>query len=217
MTESRYWVPTESDRERWAGRTVYIIGGGTSLIGMDWSPFRRRTVLGCNDAFLLGMWVDAMIFGDNDWLDHHRESLRWWTNMKVAVTPNDPMDARIRWMNRWPLGFCSGLKGRIAWNENTGFAAINLACILGAARVALLGFDMRLGMDDRGNPKNNWHPNQVNAPSQTNYDRFLKTLPKLIDGKAKTFPDVEILNVVRGDGSALDCWPKITVEEAVAL
>ena len=141
--------------ELWPDSVVFIIGGGPSLLQEDLTPLHvpSRRVIGVNNAYLLGDWVDVCFFGDCSWFLHHQSKLLNFAGIKVSCCP------RFGGRNdRWPgikflpkdrekkTGISNHPKrNRIAWNKNSGYSAINLAYYLGAKRIVLLGFDMKDG------------------------------------------------------------------------
>ncbi len=198
------WIPERV----WDGRDVYIIGGGKSLEHFDWSLLHNKCTIGCNDAFKFGVKVSKVcIFGDNSgWLDLHREEL---AKYKGTVFTNAPSlyKTKLKWlwvMQREPSGIHTESLG---WNYNTGACAINLAVLLGAKRIFLLGFDMQLI-----NGRSNWHTDNITKPDATIYEeKFIpgfKALKKDMDAK---YPEIEIVNIT--DNSSLNLFPKIGVEE----
>jgi hypothetical protein len=89
--------------------------------------------------------------------------------------------------------------------RNSGYAAIGLAYVFGAARVTLLGFDMQ-----RTGGRNHWHPDHP-APLKNlgvleNWRSLFRQLA--IDAKAAGFP---IVNASRE--TALTCFPRQPLEE----
>jgi hypothetical protein len=52
----------------WAGETVFIIGGGPSVLGVDLEVLRGRRVIVINSSVYAAPWADMLYFGD----------FRWW-------------------------------------------------------------------------------------------------------------------------------------------
>ena len=94
----------------------------------------------------------------------------------------------------------------LAWNANTGASAVNLALILGAKRVFLLGFDMHLS-----NERQNWHENLLNKPDKAVYQKFIEGFGRLSKSLNKVFPGREIVNVT--DNSSMNCFPKVNCKQ----
>jgi len=184
----------------WYGDDVFIIGGGHSLQKMqfDRSLLYDEHTIGCNDAYKWGEKVCKIcFFGDMTWYKHHKDNLSQFSN-PVFTNVTGLRKSTVPWL--WSVKrYGTGLHANgIGWNGNTGAAAINLAILLGAKRIYLLGFDMQR-IDDKAN----WHADNIRPAATTPkiYKMFISGFKRLVhDWKAK-FSDVEIYNVT--DCSAL--------------
>jgi hypothetical protein len=87
---------------------------------------------------------------------------------------------------------------------NSGYQAVNLAFLFGAAKIVLLGFDMKGGSHWHGD-----HPGALNRGVPTR--AFAKAFPALADDLKSE--GVEVLNATRD--TALECFPKIDLEDAL--
>jgi hypothetical protein len=188
----------------WANADVFIIGGGKSLESFDWSNLLSELTIGCNDAFMLGEKVCKIsIFGDFKWWKKWKDNLikfkgRVFTNCNQL----QPLE-EAHWLNilprfQWGLDSNKGL----AWNSNTGAAAIDLALQLGAKRIFLLGFDCKLIKGE-----NNWHVNELDRPSARIFRRFEEGFGRLKTAINKYYPEVEIINI--SDISELKTFKKV--------
>jgi hypothetical protein len=64
MSRNPFWsVPRE-----WPGETVFIVGGGPSVLGQDLEALRGRRVIAINSSVYAVPWADILYFGD----------FRWW-------------------------------------------------------------------------------------------------------------------------------------------
>jgi hypothetical protein len=97
-------------------------------------------------------------------------------------------------------------RNSLGWNRNTGAGAVNLALLLGARRVFLLGFDMHLS---GGRP--NWHNQLIDKPDKNCYVRFAKDFKYVARDLPIKFPGCEVINVT--DDSDLNCFPKVGTKE----
>lgn len=209
------WDPTQM----WKDEDVYIIGGGDSLKMFDWDLIRGRKTIGCNSAYILGVEiVKIVIFGD----------FMWWKNIgerggtfKGKVVPGTSSygglvvgccprlhDDPCPWLLKMDRHDRQGLdKTKLGFNGNTGSLAISLALILGARRVLLLGFDMKMGPNN--NP--NWHDVRYEAANAQSYPHFCRELKYVARDLPLLYPGVEIWNVT--DDSNLECFPKVAIKE----
>jgi len=195
------WIP----EKKWEGQEVFIIGGGSSLERFNWQVLKNENTIGCNDAFKHGSEICKIcIFGDAKWFKTFEQELSRYKGI-VFTNCQSLQKTKVPWL--WTMTRKgSGLyKDALGWNGNTGAAAINLALLLGAKRIFLLGFDMHLSKDSKAN----WHPNHLNKANKDIYAKFLRGFTKLAADLKKKFPDVEIINVT--DDSSLNLFPKVGV------
>lgn len=200
-------MPRWTPEKVWNDQDVFVIGGGNSLERFDWKLLRNENTIGCNDAFRHGKEICKIcIFGDSKWFKTFERELSRYKGT-VFTNCSQLQKTKLPWL--WTMTRRgSGLyKNALGWNSNTGTAAVNLALLLGAKRIFLLGFDMHLSKD----AKSNWHQNRLDKPNESIYSKFLKGFEKLAVDLKKKFPDVQVINVT--DNSSLELFPKIGVNE----
>lgn len=188
----------------WKGEPVWIIGGGPSVAALDLSLLNGKHVIGVNDAFKFPC-TDICYFGDQAWCGVHKEELIQWG--KDIYTTSCAQVPFVRHLNVEPFGI-SKSPDSLAWNLNSGYAAINLACHLGASRINLVGFDMSFGK----NGESNYHPN-IRTVRQNTYQCFLRSSARLVKGLAQHFPAVRVVNC--NPDSCLDAFEKMPFIQAV--
>lgn len=194
-------MPLWKPEELWRHEDVFIIGGGPSLRDFDWRLLVPEKTLGCNSAFKLGPAIcKACVFGDKKWWDFNRDELAKYAERRPVYTNcSELIRESASWL-RVMQREGSGLhREALGWNGNTGAVAINLALILGARRVYLLGFDLK----DSG-AQNNWHAwHPWDKPRLSPYPRFLRNFRAVWRDWRTKFGDREIVNVVDGDSSGI--------------
>jgi hypothetical protein len=208
----------------WPGSTIYIIGGGPSINDVDLSTIHDERIIGVNNAYgdpmtdaekVIGMhpyqprgWVDVCWWGDLKWFRWHRPYLRQFKGLVMHCNENTNM-AKINWVKqiRRSRAKAVGLEKSpsvICWNKNSGTSAINLAYHLGAKRVVLLGFDMRV-VDNR----KNYHADHIGERNINPFDRYLPAF-KAVAKDAEKF-GLEIINAT--PNSAIQEFPITTLED----
>lgn len=207
--------------ELWPDSTVFIIGGGESLIGFDYSPIKNYRIIGVNNAYgdLVKKtdkkvyyaprdWVDVCFFGDTRWFEWHRESLKSYSGLIVTSLQNLKSVPWIKCINRSNKEGIEKNKNLLSWNRCSGLSAINLAVHFGAKKIILLGFDMK-----KGNGRDNYHNDHlVNADIKYNpYERFMKSVPHIKADADKL--GIEIINTCMDSG--MDHFPKVPFEEVL--
>ncbi len=181
------------------------------------APLHSRHTIGINNAYMIGDWIDALFFGDCAWYVMHRIPLANWPKLKVTCC--------TRFANKQEAN-CDGIKylakdkarsygisqdpSTVAWNFNSGAAAISLAAHLGVRRIILLGFDMKL--DDKhvshwfGTHADIRRGGKVPTPP---FARHLKGFPNIAEDATKR--GIEILNA--SPDSAITVFPKVQVKD----
>jgi len=198
----------------WEGQTAFILGGGPSLMDVDLTPIHDRCVIGVNNAFFLGDWVDICWFGDLKWYRWHKEKLKSLSHRIIAhCNKRDDMQ-KIPWLHSMRREKPQGIETRpgcISWNECSGLSAINLAYHLGANPIVLLGFDMRV----IGNKKN-YHDEHVKMgdpltaeKAGERYKIYLKQCQPIENDAQKL--GVKIINCT--PGSAIEVWPIMSLQK----
>lgn len=198
-------MPKWTPKKVWNGQDVFIIGGGRSLEYFDWTLLKGRRTVGCNDAFQKGVDIcKVCVFGDMKWFRIWRDRL---LSYRGTIFTNLPKlyKSDLPWLWTTPR-ITSGLSiSSITWNFSTGSAAISLALLLGARRVYLLGFDMKL-LDG----KNNWHKNRLDKPNPEVFEKFIRGM-KAVNADLHKFPGSEIFNIT--NDSDLNVFPKISCND----
>jgi len=211
----------------WNGQTVVIIGGGPSILEQFnvpkevrqlvfdkkaqpdiYSPYleplHNLHVIAVNEAYKLGDWVDILFFGDAAYMKANKEQLLRFKGLRVTCAEGQPADRRFKFLKRHlvPKTDNYGIsteQSTLCWNNNSGSAAINLAVQLGAKKVILFGFDMKV---DEGKNQH-WHKAYKGDP------RLLpSTFRKHLTPFSKIAEDLEMLGV-----EVINCSPdsEITV------
>jgi len=221
----------------WEGGDAWIIGGGYSMpeqfnvpksiikdvcsgrqlpdvYSQYLEPIHNKHVIGVNNAYQIGTWMDVLFFGDSSWYLKHRKALAVWPGIKVSCAPrfgNLPQKKMegIKCLikdSKHNKGLTNSPR-KVAWNSNSGAAAVNLAVHFGAKRIFLLGFDMiKVGKNTH------WHGSHGKGQKRLPYQRHLKGFPIIVQDAKQL--GVEIFNV--NTQSKIDDFPKVTLEEALS-
>ena len=198
----------------WDGGRCLIIGGGPSMPGQfgvpddvvarvrsgelgpeAYSPFMApihgEHVIGVNNAYEIGTWIDVCLFGDCAWYLAHRERLARWPNLKVGCCfgcPDylDPDGIKYLPRDRVKKIGIGTNPSKLSWGYNSGTAAINLASHFGVKQIILLGFDM----SHQDLQATHWH--KGHGHPRKSYKRFLRGFPAIAADAATL--GIEILN-----------------------
>lgn len=211
---NEFWIPDN----RWSGQDVFIVGGGPSLRTFDMDRLSGLNVIGCNEAFILGpRLVQGIFFSDAKWFVRRNRELEEYCNRGGSVFTHEEA---LRFHN---LPWLKVLKrssehlstDSVIFGRNSGSGAINLALLLGARRVFLLGFDCKQSDNKQ---HNNWHDNYKKyhratfVPPFHNFIYGMLMVSKTLNQK---FPGCEVINL--GPDSALDVFPKKHVDDILPV
>ena len=195
----------------WDGQDVVIIGGGPSLKGFDIRRLRNFPckIIGVNRAYelidpdiLFGMdtrffdWAYTGHFGEA--IQKQYLSLTCKIMAGVDTQPSDPRVQRIP--RNGSITLSRTFKDGIFVNGNSGFGALNLALMMGAKRVYLLGYDCITGKSSE--TTNHWHDGYNDGQRAGVYSRFASSFREYADQFKER---AEIINVNRESG--ISCFP----------
>jgi hypothetical protein len=148
--------------------------------------------------------INICAFGDiKFWSKFQRdlEKFEGWvvTNFGVPRAP-----AWLKIYKRQQQGL---FKDSLGWNWNTGAMAVNLALILGASRIFLLGMDMKAREDG----KTHWHDVVIDRSTPQHYDRFMTGFETVKRQLPVVFPGRQVFNVSDGT-SRLVTFPVVELQ-----
>jgi len=235
----------------WEGGECWIIGGGPSMpqqFGVPedvidsivrgdnppsmYSPYMAaihgKHVIAINVAFLIGDWIDMVFFGDNKFFVSYQKQLAEFPGLKVTCNSKfssgtyDGENIKYVAKDKSHSHGISDNQRMVSWNGNSGAAAISIAANAGCERIILLGFDMKVGSDQR----QHWHDlyrvvgrkphktkrGRIVNPNQVKHLPFARHL--------RGFPDIACDTEKRGitilnasPDSAIEQFKKVTVKE----
>lgn len=191
------------------GETVYILGGGASLLNILGDQTIPNPTIGINNAFRLGDWVDVCWFVDSRFYWWYKKELDAYKGLKLSYNRHPELLGSLEYIEgvktvKGSSGEGISLQG-IKFNSSSGGSSINLAYLLGAKKIVLVGFDMRFV-----NSKSNWwdYSNHM-LVREKGYDNFIKPFHRL--KKDADMLGLEILNAT--PGSALDMFKFVRLDE----
>lgn len=207
MTPNDLWTPTRE----WEGEDAFLIGGGPSLKNFDFSLLEGKNVIGCNDAYHLGPHIVSICaFGDQKWWQRNKWDLEKFPNRVVTNSPTlmpYKLPSNFKKMIRIQNGFSHG-GDSLGWNYSTGALAINLATLLGAKRVFLLGYD--LGVQGA---VHHWHDHNPEPIKEAVFRRFIGGFQTVKQALPK---ETEVINVTDGT-SNLKLFPMMDFPKFIGM
>ena len=194
----------------------FLIGGGPSLKKFQFERLRGRRCMAVNVAFKDVPWAEIGYVGDTRLLDQLADDKDWaafaglrYTRANKLAQAKKPQPKKIKGLveiRRWAKN-----KTEIVGLGNSGLSALNLAEHLGWDPVFLLGFDC-CGYTSKGK-MGNYHaryPPEWAKPGTSMHMKFTRAFRMVSD-------DIRIKVYNCTAESQLDCFPKISFDEALHL
>ncbi len=192
----------------WAGKPAFIIGGGPSLLGlMGFEILRHQNVIACNRAHECGV-ASLVVTGDRRWLSQYLKNENMDPSLPLVYAYRGP----LTWVPEHPVYVVKCSETRL-WGRHfeegithgdTGIRATNIAAILGADPIYLLGFDMK------GAGKQEWWHNGYPRTDALWYASFIERWRLVMESGQVT---QRIINL-RPDGEQempkLSCLPFVS-------
>jgi len=194
------------------GETIYIVGGGPSLKDFDFSSLKDKITIVVNKSFRHVPNPNAMYWSDTRLYGWFQEEIDAMNCLKVT---NKPFPANAPGVTNLLNTGKHGLERDprcIRDGGNSGYAAINLAYHLGAKKIVLLGFDMKV---DKSLSHYHGGYNQLTKiPDDALYKRLM--LPSF-DTIAQDLAQAKVKVYNANLQSAIECFPKITLAEIFSI
>ena len=202
-------------KPEWKDETVIIIGSGSSVTAKDLELVRQLReenlckVIAINANYAYAEYADVVYFCDYKFYNWHKDKREFQnhTGRKISICPHD-----IQGVERLKQGAEHGLsrkKDTLNTGRNSGFQCINLAYLMGASDIILLGYDMKVGSAGQ----THHHPEHPQPTDPTVYGRILADdpFPRLAVELDDEF--VTVFNCSMD--SAINCFSKATLEAIV--
>lgn len=216
----------------WPLETVVILGGGPSLdpdcvtehggIPAQVEHIRRVheagkcRVIGVNRAYRIAPWMDLLHANDEEFWLNHPQAVAWpgikTTGQGTSGIQGGENIILIKMAPKYTAKPFADPMRPIHAGRDSGYQAIQLAALLGASRVVLMGFDAR-SVGRYG--KHNWHEGYEflgrRKPCDFEMHKGLHDdLAVVLKAKG-----VDVLNC--SPGSAITAYPMASIEEALPL
>jgi len=215
----------------WPGERVYIVGGGPSLKGFDWERLHGLNVLALNAA----AWampqdyrVRVVMFVDRPFYKLFRSRVKQFVmsggGLVLDVTNRPrPADYEGIWWDHWALRIkrLEGIRNQgistdpaqVCYNRGCGGAALNVAYLLGAKEIVLLGYD---GSTKAGL---NWHDEYEDGRRRTALitplNSYWLAVDKAMRACAEQLEQLGVKVYNTNMNSAHGCFPKVPLEDLI--
>ena len=200
----------------WSDRSCVVMASGPSLTPDVAHRVRMARwldgwkVIAVNDAYRMLPHADILYGCDWAWWKHHNGAPDFYGQRWTCHSESpDVVDDKSLVADVYPLKFVRAMNGQgfsagsdcIHYGQpqgSSGFQAVNLALLLGAQRVVLVGFD---GHAKNGKHFFGDHPPHLNRGTDEGYREFAKAYP----------PDERIVNAT--PGSSIGVYRFVDLEE----
>ena len=201
----------------WQGERCVVIAGGPSLRGFDFERLRGERIITVNRAHEKVPWSNVNISLDWRWwcwttngaLGRVSQELwRTYKGVKLMIDGDeenpkaDDYPPEVQVVPAYPNAnkFSVSIEYGLGHGSNSGFAALNLALVLGAEEVYLLGFDMR---GEHGKQAH-WHDEYPHQQGDPVYKKMIAAFRIALHHIYERWPHVRIVNC--NPHSALDAF-----------
>lgn len=209
----------------WEGETCAVLASGPSMSQAVADAVRGRCrVIAVNNQGIattgadgvthaaLAPWADVLLASDARWWRENQVEARKFVGLKVTVEPPGGSE-RLNWpevrqLKNGGVVLFDERRTHVGGGGNSGFHAVHLAAHFGCKKILLCGFDMRGTLG-----KQHWfgeHPFRkgLHMPFHLFVERFTRSAPEFEKR------GIRIINCT--PGSALTCFPFMTIDEALS-
>lgn len=184
----------------WEGQTVAILASGESMSReVADAVVGRIPTVAINNCYELAPEADMLYACDAKWWMHYHEAIAF-KGLKVTIDPSLPARSVKLLHNSGQSGYDPD-PANLRTGLNSGFQATQLVVHAGAARILLLGFDMR-GRHWFGD-----HPAGLQDSDPNVFARFIAEFERV----APIYADLGVDVVNCTPGSALSCFRASTL------
>lgn len=189
------------------GETVVLIGSGPSLTDddCDYTEGKACRVIGTNDAYRMAPWLDVLYAADHGWWQQHIRyveaacACQLWTQSAVAREQYE-----LNWVILTQEPGLSDDPQTIHSGGHSGYQAMNLAYLMGAKRILLLGYDCQ-----RTEGKDHWFGSHIGGlTTAMDVKDWAKAYDSTVD--QLRLNGVDVINCSRD--SAITCFPRAPIE-----
>ncbi len=211
--EFEYWTPEPLFR----GETVFCLASGPSLTPDIADKVKGRRVIVVNTSVNLAPWADVLFFTDSGWYEPRRDLVAGFAGLVISMSRTAKRELpdkvrRVQGIGDPTMapggGFPLAGAPCVRQGRSSGHTAVSLAIALGAARIVLVGYDMRV-VDGREH-----HHAEYTGPRDL--DQYAREFVPAFNGwhAAALAVGVEIVNAT--PDSAVTEFPFIGLDEVLA-
>ncbi len=174
-------------------------------------------VIAINNAYQIAPWADVLYFADSQWYLWHKDKpeFRSFAGEKCSIQSTGLMvdDGAVHILRN--KNFPSNGTGLsldpefLITGSHSGWQSVNVAVLTGAKTILLLGFDAK---EPAAGQAGHWHGEHATPTPVAAYQAYRKAFSA--GAAAVKAAGVHVWNC--SPGSAIDSFPKVALEEALA-
>lgn len=198
-------------KNSWAGHRAFIVASGPSLKAEDCERLRGEKVIAVNCSVRLLPFAQIVYAADQNWWDAYKQDWAGYAGSKYTVSST--AGRKFDEIERLPTESRVFLSEHgIALVGGSGGHAINLAYLLGADPIYLLGFDCQGKAND-----NHWHEDHksgrvmLSNPNRHIYKKWARQLSRMHSELSSK--GVSLFNCSRSTALTI---PRLTLDEALS-
>jgi hypothetical protein len=196
----------------WKGLTVACLATGPSLNETCITLLKTLSIpcIAVNDAYLLAPFAKVAYFADEKWWHWHKDREEWKSfageKCSLAINIKQVKEEAVSLLKHERTDGLSTDPTMICTGSNSGYQALNIATLTGAARVLLVGYDCR----DVGGKAHFFgdHPDKTKPPYDSIIPRFH------VAAKMSKSQGVRVINCT--PNSAIDAFERGDLESVLA-
>lgn len=198
--------------------TVYIVAGGPSLRGFDFSRLDNKFCIAINKSIFklpgakMLWWSDMRFYKMNkERIDVHSAPYKVTgiTNLQTVQYPKEIYIYKFK-----GHGGYDERRKYLRDGNNSGYASLHLAIKLGAKRIILLGYDFYFD----ANNESHWHTGHLDERGQKikhTPETFAKRMLPYFTGLVRKVDELGIEIINASPNSLLDLWPKKNLDKCL--
>ena len=194
---------------KFEGEDVFVIASGFSLRDQDPESLRGKKLIVINHSYRWAPFAEVWFWMDREFFEVARDNIRKWKGLAVTTCTSCKVDMprKIKLIDTPQVhGLCKDPTG-VASGKTSGHSAINLAYHMGAKRIILLGYDMRIQYGGR----THFADDLVSEFPWMYKNIMIPAFPKIAADLEKA--GVPVLNAT--PNSALEVFPKVDLENVL--
>lgn len=218
----------------WLDQKVLILGGGPSMMGIKPDELPPSLKIGINKAFTeyqtnVNYAMDIQLHDALSYPQKHdpgnpalRQKWASFSGIKLflRLESSTKFSPDVYVVDNLHKTISYDLSAGIYGGKNSGFGAMMLAIALGCNRIGLLGYDMKV---DGSRKRTHWH-NGYWHQTVRSIDEELKSMQDKLNKFREEFEEfadaikqggISVFNLNKD--SALQCFPKITMNDFVSM